>query len=213
MLSTQVVRRICPWLGSLLAMSLSGCGASLVDVWKDTELKSPPLENVLVVVVKKEDARRRIMEDAFVSALEGRGLKATPSYRLFPTLPDTAQIVEAVRASGYDGVIVASKLQTRVDSTYVPGYTTREERTRYAPFYHSYQTYYEEIHHPGYSETEHIVRHRIDVWAARDGGRLWWTAEGRNVDPESSETVSREIVGTVIPELIKEGVLATREKS
>jgi hypothetical protein len=209
MRSLRVARRLRTSLALTLALSFgSGCGATLVDVWKDTQVTAPPLENVLILVVKKEDVRRRIMEDAFVSAITSRGLKATPSYRLFPALPDSSQMAEAVRANGYDGVIVASKLPTRTDSTFVNSYTTREARTHYVLLTHSYQTYYAEVEHPGYAETERTVRHRIDVWSARDGGHLWWSGEGQNVDPESSDVISHEIVRTVVPELVKEGVLA-----
>jgi hypothetical protein len=196
---------------ALLAVAIvSGCATTgLVNVWRDPQGPDAPLKNVLVVAIKKDDALRRIMEDAFVTALGQHGVQATPSYRLFPAaVPDTDQVIQAVRDKGYDGVIVASKLATQTSSTYVPGYTVPEARTRFNPWAGRYQTYYVEVYRPGYVETDRIVRHRIDVWSTANGGRLLWTAEGESIDPSSSAQVTKEIAKEVVPAVAKAGILA-----
>ena len=195
------------------ALSISGCASTeLVNAWKDPQGPPAPLENVLVIAVKKDEGRRRLMEDAFVSALEKRSVKATPSYQLFATsLPDTQQVIEVVRQNGFDGVIVASSLNPQVERNFVPGYTTTEPLTRFSHWAQAYRTYYVDVYHPGYVEVEHIVRHRVDVWSTRDKGRLLWTAEGRTVDPSSSAEVIKEITAVVVPELEKNGIIAKKK--
>jgi hypothetical protein len=198
-----------------LSLGTGGCATSgLVNAWRDPMGPKAPLENVLVIAVKKDEGARRLMEDAFVSALVKQGVRATPSYRLFATaVPDTQQVLEAVARDGYDGVIVSSRLPTDTVETPVPGYTTIEPRTRYNSWRMSYQTRYVEVDHPGYVAVDRIVRHRVEVWAVKDGGGLLWTAEGQSIDPTSNADVNKEITRAVIPELVKSGILAKRSRS
>jgi hypothetical protein len=82
--------------------------------------------------------------------------------------------------------------------------------TRYNRWARQYQTRYVEVHHPGYVETDKIVRHRIDVWSTPNGGQLVWTAEGESIDPSSSAQVNKEIAQQVVPTLAKQGIIAGR---
>ena len=159
-----------PLLVLCAAASLVGCASTgLVNAWRDPTGPPVPLQNVLVIAAKKDVALRRLMEDAFVSELGKRGVKATPSYQLFASdIPDTQDVIDAVRQNGYEGVIVASRLDTQMETSFVPGYTTTEPRTRYNPWTQTYRTYYVGVHHPGYVETDRIVRHRVDVWSTGD---------------------------------------------
>ncbi len=192
-----------------LAAVLSGCATSgLTDQWRDTQYRGGALTKVLVIAVTPAASRRRMLEDAFVSALGRHGATATPSYRLFEAAtPDTQEVIEAVRANGFDGVLVASKMTTLVDRREVRGYTSAEERGRFNPWTQRYHAYLVEVRHPGYTETERVVRHRVDVWTTRDGGTLLWTAVGSSVDPASGTQIDREITAHVIPQLIHAGVL------
>jgi hypothetical protein len=205
------VRRSWARFGLAAALTLAGCGAGggLVNMWKDPAYPKAPLRNVLVVVAKKDEIKRRIMEDEFVTALSQRGVATTPSYRLWANdLPDTQQVVDAIRAKAYDGVVVVSKLDNREETSFVPGYSTREARTEWNRWSQSYQTYFTEVHTPGYTETETIVRHRVDVWSTGEGdGRLVWTAVGNSVNPGSSAQVHKEVLKQVVPELVHQRVI------
>jgi hypothetical protein len=186
-----------------------GCGGSsqLVNMWRDPMYQDPPIEKPLVVALKNDPVLRRSWEDAMEAELNDRGVAAACSYRLFPeSLPDTADVVEAVRTGGYDGVIVISQRDTRYDTHYVPGYVTTEPVTRYG-YWRGYHTVYREVHHPGYVETASVVRHHVDVWAARDGGKLIWAATGESIDPTSSQSINREISALIVPELVEQGII------
>ncbi len=193
-----------------LAVPIGGCATSgLTEQWRDTQYAAHPLTKVLVIGVKKDPTRRRMMEDAFVAALAKHGATATASYRLFADdLPDTQQVVDVVRANGYDGVLVSSKLASVTSTREVPGYSTRESRSRYDPWAQRYHSYFVEVHHDGYTETERLVRHRVDVWVAGNGGRLVWTAIGSSVDPGSGAEVDHDITSHVVPSLVKAGLVA-----
>jgi hypothetical protein len=191
------------------ALGVAGCGSSqLMNMWRNPDLPATPMDHLFVIAVKNDPARRRIMEDAFVKALSSHGVEATPSYRVFPdALPDSAQVRDSVRAGGYDGVLVASRLPSQTSSVYVPGYTTIEPRTRYNTWRNAYYTYYVDVVHPGYVEEQKLVRHRVDVWSVGDNGQLVWSAVGQSIDPQSLSQVSQEISGRIVPELVKTGVI------
>ena len=122
---------------------LGGCAASahLTDMWSDPEAGGPAMRRTFVFAMERDEAKRRIMEDAFVSALTKRGVTADPSYRLFPaSVPDSGVIQDAIEHGNYDGVIAISRLSTQTQTNYVPGYTTTETRTRYNPWTGRYRT-------------------------------------------------------------------------
>lgn len=196
-------------LAGLLVGALMGCAStSLVNMWMDPTYDQPPMKSMLVVAMKKDPARRRIMEDALALELAKHGVTTMPSYRLFPNeAPDTAEVADAVAKNGYDGVVVASPLPTERNAVYVPGYSTIESRPVYNWWSGRYHTQYIRVHHPGYVEPERVVRHQIDVWSTGSGGALIWTAVGEQIDPNSANQVSHEIADKVVPELVRKHLI------
>src|SRR5689334_8028861 len=83
-------------LSCALAWGLAGCGSqtSLTNMWRDPTFSSPPMTKVLVIAVKRDPAMRRIWEDGMTQEMSEHGVKAVPSYQLFPgDLPDTQQVI------------------------------------------------------------------------------------------------------------------------
>ncbi|HEY6948485.1 MAG TPA: hypothetical protein VI297_06675 [Gemmatimonadales bacterium] len=69
-------------LGAVLcAVTVAACASSsrLVDTWVRPDYAGGPMRSMLVLVVRRDPVRRRIWEDAFVSALAEKGVQATPS--------------------------------------------------------------------------------------------------------------------------------------
>ena len=198
--------------GSCLAASvLGGCtgGTQLVEMWKDPTASSVPIHKMLVVAVMRNQISRRIWEDGLVTQLEKRGVTATPSYDRFPSqAPDTLQLEGLVQERGYDGVLFTHRQGTETQTTYVPGYTRMEPvwvRSRWSL---NYSTYWREVYEPGYTETDKIVRHRLDVWSSRGDWRLVWSGTTESVNPTSSRDVNRQIAKLIVPELLNQGVIA-----
>lgn len=205
--------------GSLLALAAAaplGCGSSagLSNMWVDPTYQAGPMTNVLIITMKRNPVPRRLWEDALAGELRSHSVTATPSHALFPNaVPDTQAVIEAVRRDGYDGVLVVRGLPATVAERYVPGYTTREPVTRYNPWTNRYYTFWAEVHHPGYTETERVVRHEVHLWTTRDGGRLVWAGTGEVLDPHERGAVREEIVKLIIPELTAKGLLPPKSKS
>jgi hypothetical protein len=185
--------------------------SSLTNVWKDPEFKNPPMTNMLIVAAKKSPVNRRIWEDEIVAELSAHGVTATPSYRLFAdSIPDSDQLEAVVREKKFDGVLSIRKLQTEISTNYIPPSVKSEAVTRYNERKNTYHTFYRDVQQPGYTDTSIVVRHDVSVFTTQEGSRLVWAGTGEMIDPSSREAVRDEVVGLVIPELARQGIIPAK---
>jgi hypothetical protein len=198
-------------------MFMSGCASSsLVDLWHDSSFNAPPLHKMLVIAVRKDGTHRRIWEDAFAEELGKHGVTATPSYHLFPdSLPDTNQVIAAVQTNGFDGILVTLRLPKETNKLYIRGFTSIEHDVRYSPYYgpyygpywERYRTYYREVEHPGYVDSQTVAVRAIDVTTTGKNGHLIWSATSRTPDPGSVTDVQNGIAGLVISDLAQRSMI------
>jgi hypothetical protein len=97
-----------------LALALTAAGASaggdkysLEEPRSIAEPTSPP-RNILVVAIADDPQIRNRFEDKFVSHLRGRGIMATASHPIVPSLTEMAdreKILAAIAKEGVDGVM------------------------------------------------------------------------------------------------------------
>ena len=199
-------------LGFLISMEF-GCASSyLVDIWHDPGIKAPPLGKMLVIAVRKDATKRRIWEDAFSEELGKHGVTATSSYSLFPDAPpDTSQVKSTVQANGFDAILVVLRLPQETNKQYVKGYSTTAQFERYSTYWQRYITYYQEIDHPGYIDSQTVGIHAIDVTTTGNDGKLIWSATSRTPEPGSVPDVQRGIAGLVISDLAKRNIISSRK--
>jgi len=205
----QISRATLKILLYFIAALFGGCASgTLSNMWRDPSFSSGPMTNILVIAVRNDPVRRRLWEDGFVAELGKHRVTATPSYRLFPdALPDTQQCIAAIQTNGYDGVLVTRRLGVDTVATYVPGYTKDTVITRYNQWSNMYFTYYRKEQVPGYTETELTARHEVNVWTTKGLSRMVWSAVGGIVQTGSKESVNKEIVGLIVPELEGQGII------
>jgi hypothetical protein len=192
-----------------LVVALGGCasGTTLSSRWHDPYWHSGPLRNVYVIAVRKDPVRRRQWEDACVAGLKTRGVKAIPSYVEFPNaVPDTQQVVDAIQAAKYDGVVVSLRLETTQEQREVPATTSVIPETRHNPYTGMYYTVYREVYTPGYTETNEIRRFQTDIWSTGGDGRLVWSASASIYDPMSADVMQDLIGKKILPAAAKDGV-------
>lgn len=195
-------------LAVLAAVIFGGCSASqMVNMWKDPVLPKAPIDNVLVIALAKEQANRRLWEDAVVEELQANGARGTQSYDLYPNAaPDTLQVAQAVQEHHYGGVIVMHRLGTRQVARLVPGYVTAApywygshcDYNHWGAYYHPYHAM---VYSPGYIVTDREVRYQIDVWTSEDNGRLVWTGTTATINPSSAQQVRYEVSRLLVQEL------------
>jgi hypothetical protein len=115
------------WLIAAATLFVSGCAATTFDMtWRDPAYRGRPFAKLLVVGATDDAANRRIYEDALVGALTGRGVDAVASHTLIPNESDVKRdkIVEAVKASGVDGMIATRLIGVETRTTQMPGQAT-----------------------------------------------------------------------------------------
>jgi hypothetical protein len=188
----------------------AGCGTTeLTNLWKDPSYSAPPLKKLMVIAFRKNQINRRMWEDAVVGTIAKENTTAVvvPSYQLFPNevpLPDSVK--EKVKDQGFDGVLIVSKVERDTLTNQVPGYTTSEPVTEYSRKWKSYQTRYETVYHPGYTDTSMTVRVRTDLLLTQgegDEGRLIWSATSESVDPASHDEFRTSVANSVAKALTK----------
>jgi len=177
------------WLIAAVTLIVSACAATTFDMtWRDPAFRGRPFAKLLVVGGTEDAANRRIYEDALVGALTRRGVDAVASHTLIPRESDVRRdkIVEAVKASGADGMIATRLIGVETRTTQVPGQATGQEGTDVFRYY-------------SLLESQTIVRAdyrvaRLDstVFDARTEKMVWW---GRSsaFPTEDITTLSREL--------------------
>ena len=177
------------WLIAAVTLIVSACAATTFDMtWRDPAFRGRPFAKLLVVGGTDDAANRRIYEDALVGALTRRGVDAVASHTLIPRESDVRRdkIVEAVKASGADGMIATRLIGVETRTTQVPGQATGQEGTDVFRYY-------------SLLESQTIVRAdyrvaRLDstVFDARTEKMVWW---GRSsaFPTEDITTLSREL--------------------
>ncbi len=199
-------------IGFLMSQFIGCASSKLVDMWHDPTFNTEPLGNVLVVAVRKDAAKRRIWEDAFTNDLVKHSVTATSSYHLFPdALPDTDQLISASRANGFDGVMVIRILPTETKRQFVQGYTTVAENVRYSSYWQRYRSYYTEIDHPGYIDSQKVAVHTIEVLTTGNGGHLIWSATSKTPNPRFETNVQNTIADLVLPDLKQKNVIHAKK--
>lgn len=201
-------------IGGLLCCSFTlmvGCSSSkLVDIWSDSSFEPPSLNKMLVISVGKNPAQRRIWEDAFSVELARHDVAATPSYRLFPdAVPDSNQVIQIVRSNGFDGILINRWLPSETKTQYLQGYVTKEADTRYDRRTDRFVTYYRDIEHAGYVDSQKVDIRAIDVWTTKNEGQMIWSATSKTPEPNSVQAVRPEIVKLVVSELTRQGIIAS----
>jgi hypothetical protein len=194
------------------AFVISGCGTTQqANFWMDPTYSATPMKKVLVVAMRQDQLKRRMWEDAVVAALDGKKLTSTvavASYQLFPNdVPDTLAVRLKAKEEGIDGVLVIARIQRDALTNEVPGYTTSELITRYSTRWNAYKSWYEDVYHPGYTETETTVSVRTDLLVPQEDGKLVWSVTSQEVDPTSADQFRNSVAEAVVRQLQKERII------
>ena len=186
--------------GASFGASSAGCGGetptSVTQLWK-APVAAAPLKTVIVFAAQIDEANRRSLEDSYAEALRRRGLTATPSYTIFPGEPPARQ---AVKAAGFDGILVSMMRSFREPPTYVPGWYE-------GGFWHSYYGPGWDYWSPGYVISDPIVSFDTTLWDTRIDDQLVFAITTETNNPTSSMDFVESLPTTVGSALDKQRLI------
>lgn len=214
------------WVGivTLLTMGLVSCGGTkLRDVWRDPQYQGGPLKKIAVLVVDRNENRRRFAEDTIVQNLPA-GTQAVPGYLLLGPLdanPDKAKIRDRLVSDGFDGALVArlagiiEKQTTQPSQTYTVtqapfyspgGFYDPSYPGAAFPDYYGYAT--SQVTSPGYTRESTDVVVEMQLFVLPEGKPIWRGVTD-SMNPDSREALVERITEVVGRRLRSEGLLGS----
>jgi hypothetical protein len=119
----------------LVVAAVSACSSSRpIGEWRSDSF-SGKLDNILIIGVTSQSARRRIFEDTFVTGFAARKVNATPSYKLLASsLELNREIVEkAIEGKNIGAVLITRLAGFREKDVYQPS-SDQDENLAYFSF-------------------------------------------------------------------------------
>ncbi len=197
-----------PPLAALFALTVAACGTetSTTSEWSAQVPVGGPLRSIVVFGVGAgvDAGNRRILEDELSARLIQDGVRAKPSYELFPdTTPTRDEAKAAVQGAGYDGVLVSRMRGVTETQHFVPDSYNGD-------FWNGY--YGASGWYGGSVITDKNVHFENTLWDVRGNGKLLWYATTSTLNPTSGKDFAAALSRTVVPELGKAGFIPPAEK-
>jgi hypothetical protein len=114
----------------------------------------------------------------------------------------------AVAKYGFDGIIITRRLPRSINTLYVNGYVSRESETKFSERKQRFFTYYRDVEHAGYVDTQKVANRSIEVWSTDSNSRMIWSAVSETPEPATAEAVHRDIVNLVTGDLTLKGIIS-----
>ena len=191
-------------LGAVLMIALLAACANTKPIgeWR-SEAFSGKLNNVLVIGVTSRSTRRRVWEDAFVTALRAQGIDGVPSYTLLESsLELTRDIVErAIAGQGLDGVLVTRLVGIEQEQTFRLPAAYDDDR--------GYLGYYDHAWREtsgGYYAKHNIFTLETNLYDVASGS-LVWKMQSRSMDASQPRSLIDEIIRLKAQTLKQHGLI------
>ena len=186
-----------------LAVSPVACSATmkLNEAGTDPTRSGTPPKTVVVFADGLDESDRRALENAFVTALTAHGVRATPSYKLFPgPLPTGNEAHDVLQHAAVDSALV-SRLRVRTSNTTSvdvegePQSWSVLQRPGWGAAYNRDRT-----------ADGSVVSFETSLWDVR-AAKVVWSANTRTDKPALSKDFVSSLTKEVVPEMVKAGAL------
>ena len=183
----------------ILMAIVAGCATTeLNTTWKAPSTGQLSFNKVVIVVLNSTPAERRAQEDQIASYV--KRATAVPSYTMVPDdqLANREDVKRAIIQSGADGAVVLRLIDSRNETTYVPGTTSywNEGGGAYMPYHQT----------PGYYVTDTIVRAEVSLYSVPEG-KLLWAGSSSTTNPKDSRDFAVQTARAAANEMRKQGLL------
>ncbi len=198
-----------------LFLLLAACSSTNVtNSWKDKNVESASFRKVLVVAMVPESQRnlRQEMENEMVEDLTKKGYSAISSYaeygpKAFAGMNEK-QVLQQLDKNKVDGVITIGLQNKETSENYVAGSVRYEPYAMvYNRFYRIYQTYYNRVYTPGYTQERTNYFFETNLYDV-DENKLLYSAQSESFDPSSASQIANDVSKAVVKDMQKKGILA-----
>jgi len=175
---------------------LSCATTILTAVWEDNAFHGT-IRKIVIVGAVRSHSIRNTYEDEFVKNLEAHGVDAVASYKIVPVemIQDMGFVMEQIRETGADAVLITRLLDRKTQRIYVPGtvYTVPH-------YYHKWGHYYDHIYSPGYVVDEDYAYAETNIYNVLNE-QIIWSAQSETLISDNNEKIISSFVKTIVDRL------------
>lgn len=186
----------------IVALLVACANTKPIGEWK-SESFSGKLNNMLVIGVTSRSTRRRVWEDAFVTALGAQGIDAVASYTLLESsLELTRDIVErAIDGQGLDGVLVTRLVGIEEEQTFRLPAAYDDDRGYFGYYDHAWRE-----SSGGYYARHSFFTLETNLYDVASGS-LVWKMQSRSMDASQPRSLIDEIIRLKAQTLKRHGLI------
>lgn len=205
---------------SVLAIQMLGsCSTTMKYTWTKEGFQGKDFDKILVVGATRDLPARSSFENTVVQLLKEQGITAVNSVSTLPQFENIEQlseeeIVEAVKAGNFDGVIVASLVDVKSQEVLESYGTSAYPYGMYGRYGYGYSRYiygsYAYTYRADYyrEQKTYVIEARLfDAQASSREKAILWTGQSKLTDPKSFESGAKEIARTTVRTLLKSGLV------
>jgi hypothetical protein len=188
------------------------------------KMPAQPYNSVFIIALTQNMNVRSSLENELAAAAQSNGIKATRSLAVFTPVtgvPDsvvTAALVKTIKASGSEGILVVTLLDSKSETKYTPGssysydpfHSTYGYYGMFYDYYNHYNQTYNQIDVPGYyttNETYYLETNFFDVATQAN----LFSVQTKAYNPHDMDNGSKKFTETLIDELKRNGLLKKRK--
>jgi hypothetical protein len=198
-------------LAVLLFSTLGAAGCSnteLAGTWTSPKFAGARFSSLVVMGVSRDTTLRHVAEDAFVSQLSVRGIKALPSYEVLPpTDPEKLtreQVERAVRRQAVQGAIVARVTKVEKEARTGGGFGSGGAGQGFAGYYQ--QSWSGSYVGGGTTYQYDVVTVDLQLYDVKSG-EMVWSGVTRTFDTSDLDSSARYWAKVVVEALAKRALI------
>jgi hypothetical protein len=202
------ILRACASAAALLVLS-SCATTNLVQVWRDPNYRSAPVNRIFIVGIMPNDGYRVTFENALAQALQSKGFQAATASSVFPPGQlDKEKVQQYVLDNNVD-LVVVQRLAKETTTEYVPPTVAyAPPAPYYGGWYGAYGYGYGAVYSPGYIAEDTNVKAETNVYSVKSNPEtLIWSGNSNTFNIQSAQSGAQSLAASLVGDLIKAGIL------
>jgi hypothetical protein len=202
-------------LAILLLLFISACTPpqQVLKSWVNREaLPKKPYKSIFILTLVQNKQSKFYFENEMAKLITSRGQKAVKSSDVFTPAflgsdsVTAEKVIQAVKESGCEAVMIIALLDVLTDETYNPEVTYYPTETYYGSYFRYYGHYYYEATDPGYYTTEKTYFLETNFYDAASETHLW-SIQSDAYNPTGLESMFHDYSKMIMKQLKKEGLV------